>query len=107
MKPHKARYKRNHVRHIKKGRDVRSKTLNSDSSLPPLQKKVVVCFIGGGSLRVIKDVFYFTLKVFFVFKMFNFLSLFFGHVDKMAWLERNGYFNIGKQLRNNCNIHIA
>ena len=37
-----------------------------------------------------KNAFYFILKTLFIFKIFKFLSRLFGHVGKMAWLEREG-----------------
>ena len=37
---------------------------------------------------MMKNDFYFTLKALFLLKMFNFLSRFFGHVEKTARLER-------------------
>ena len=33
---------------------------------------------------------YFILKALFVLKIFNFLSWLFGHVEKTAWLEKQG-----------------
>ena len=33
-------------------------------------------------LKTMKNAFYFTLKTFFVLKIFKFLSLLFGHVEK-------------------------
>ena len=41
-------------------------------------------------LKMIKDTFYFILKAFFIIKIFKFLSLLFGLVEKMAWLKRQG-----------------
>ena len=58
--------------------------LKSDSHLP---KKIVFCLIES-SLKMVKNVFYFVLKAFFVLKIFKFLSQHFGHVGKTAWLER-------------------
>ena len=37
---------------------------------------------------MMKNDFYFTLKAFFVLKMFKFLSQIFGLVEKTTWLER-------------------
>ena len=37
---------------------------------------------------MMKNSFYFILKVFFVLKIFKFLSWLFGHIEKLAWLER-------------------
>ena len=38
--------------------------------------------------KMMKNVFYFILKPLFILKIFKFLSWLFGHVEKMAWLER-------------------
>ena len=43
---------------------------------------------------MMKNVFYFTLKPLFVLKIFNFMSLLFGHVEKTAWLEDKVNFKI-------------
>ena len=54
--------------------------------------------------------FYFFLKPFFVLKIFNFLSLLFGHVEKQLDQKEKVNFkiyDITAWLRNNCNIHIA
>ena len=40
--------------------------------------------------KMMKYVFYFILKAFFVLKIFKFLSWLFGHVEKTARLERQG-----------------
>ena len=56
--------------------------IKSDSHLP---KKI--CFNDSPS-KMMKKVFYFILKAFFVLKIFEFLSWLFGHVEKTAWLER-------------------
>ena len=37
---------------------------------------------------MIKNAFYFTLKAYFVLKIFKYLSWVFGHVEKKALLER-------------------
>ena len=34
--------------------------------------------------------FYLILKALFVFKIFKYFFLLFGHVEKAAWLKRNG-----------------
>ena len=39
-------------------------------------------------LKMLKNVFLFHLKIFFILKMFKFLSWLFGHVAKWLWLER-------------------
>ena len=36
---------------------------------------------------MMKNAFYFTLKALFFLKIFKFLSLLFGQVEKTAWLE--------------------
>ena len=51
--------------------------------LSPSKKICVICFIES-PLKMIKNAFYFILKVLFVLKMFKFLSYFFAHVEKMA-----------------------
>ena len=38
--------------------------------------------------KLMKDAFYFVLKVLFVLKIFKFLSPLFGHVQKTVWFER-------------------
>ena len=56
--------------------------------LSPFKNICVVCFIES-HLKVMKNAFFFTLKAFFVAKIFKFLSWVFGHViEKAAWLER-------------------
>ena len=55
--------------------------------LPPSKKIFVICF-KEGPFKMMKNVFYFILKVFFVLKIFELLSWLFGHVEKTAWLER-------------------
>ena len=39
-------------------------------------------------LKMMKNAFYFTLKTFFILKIFKCLSWLFGHVEKTAQLER-------------------
>ena len=39
-------------------------------------------------LKMMKNVFYFTLKALSILKIFTFLSWLFGHVGKRTWLER-------------------
>ena len=43
------------------------------------------------SLKMMENCFYFTLKVFFVLKIFNFFSWLFGHVEKL--LDRKNQVN--------------
>ena len=45
-------------------------------------------FITESPLKMMKNAFYFTLKALFVLKVFKFLSLLFGHVEKTVRLER-------------------
>ena len=61
------------------------KNLKSDSNLP--KEVCIFCFIER-PLKMMKNVFYFILKALSILKMFKFLSWLFGHVEKMAWLER-------------------
>ena len=37
-------------------------------------------------LKTMKNAFYFILKAFFLLKIFKFLSCYYGHVEKTAWL---------------------
>ena len=55
--------------------------------LPPSKKIFVICF-KESPFKMMKNAFYFILKVFFVLKIFEFLSWLFGLVEKTAWLER-------------------
>ena len=55
--------------------------LKSDSHRP--KKSCVICLIES-PLKLMKNAFYFILKVLFVLKMFKFLSRLFGHVGKTA-----------------------
>ena len=59
--------------------------LKSDCRLP--KKICVICFIES-PIKMIKNAFYFVLKALFVLKIFKFLSLIFGHVEKKARLRR-------------------
>ena len=52
--------------------------MKSNSHLP---KKIIICF-NERLLKMLKNVFYLTLKALFVFKMFKFLSWYFDHVEK-------------------------
>ena len=61
-----------------------SKCLKSDSHLP---KKSFICF-NESPLKMMKNAFYFILKVFFIFKIFKFLSWLFSYIEKMAWRKR-------------------
>ena len=55
--------------------------LKSESNLP--KKIVFICFNYSPS-KMMKNAFYFILKALFVLKIFKFLSLPFGHVEKTA-----------------------
>ena len=59
-------------------------SLNSDSHLP---KKFVICLIEN-RLKMMKNAFYFILKVLFFLKIFKSLSWLFFFFFKTAWLER-------------------
>ena len=60
--------------------------IKSDSHLP---KKFVALFASLKSpLKKIKNASYFILKALFVLNIFKFLSWLFGHVEKVAWLEK-------------------
>ena len=41
---------------------------------------------------MMKNAFYSSLKFSFVLEIFKFLSWLFGHVEKIAWLEGQGWF---------------
>ena len=58
--------------------------LKADTHLP---KNGIICF-NDSSSKMMKNAFYFTLKAFFLLKIFKFLSWLFGHVGKTAWLGR-------------------
>ena len=53
-------------------------------------------------LKLMRNLFFFTVKALFVFKIFKFLSWLFKSCIKMAWLERSSY-GITTWLTNNCN----
>ena len=55
--------------------------------LSPSKKSYAFCFIES-PLNIMKNAFYFILKVLFVLKISKFLSWLFGQVGKKAWLER-------------------
>ena len=57
--------------------------LKSDSHLAKKN-----CYLIERPLKMIKNAFYFILKVLFVFKIFKFMSQHSGHVGKTACLER-------------------
>ena len=61
-------------------------------------------------MKIMKNVFYFTLKAYFVLKTFEFLSGLFGHVEKRLDQKNKVNFKIYDVTtwgRNNCNAHIA
>ena len=56
---------------------------------------------------MVKNAFYFILKVLFVLKIFKFLSWLFSHVERTGWLEIKGQFQnlwrqslVNKRLKN-------
>ena len=53
----------------------------------PSKKTYFICF-NKSPIKMIKNAFYFTVKAYFVLKIFNYLSWVFGHVEKKALLER-------------------
>ena len=55
--------------------------------LSPLKKICIICLIQS-LLKMMKNAFYFILKALSILKIFKFLSRHFGHVWKMAWLNR-------------------
>ena len=55
--------------------------------LSPSKKNFFIRFNNSPS-RMMKNAFYFILKALFFLKIFKVLSWLFGHVEKMAWLER-------------------
>ena len=55
--------------------------------LPTSKNILFICF-NESPLEMMKNVFYFILKVLFVLKTFKFLSYHFGHVEETALLER-------------------
>ena len=61
--------------------------VKSDSHLP--KRFFIICFTDSPS-KLMKNAFYFILKVLFVLKIFKLLSWLFGHVEKSAGLERQG-----------------
>ena len=61
-------------------------------------------------LKIMKNDFYLILKALFALKIFKFLSWFFGHAEKTAWLDILGDFKIyhvTTWLKNYCNTLIA
>ena len=61
-------------------------------------------------LKMVKNAFYFTLKAFFILKIFKFLSWLFGHVSKRRDYKDKvnfKFYNITSWLTNNYNTHIA
>ena len=63
----------------------------------------------GSLLKMMKNAFYFTLKVLFVLKLFRLLSRLFGRIEKQ--LDQKDKINfkiydVTAWLTNNCNTHI-
>ena len=57
-----------------------------------------------------KNSFYFFVKAYFVLKIFTFLSLLFGHVEKpFDWKDNVTFIidDVATLETNNCNTHIA
>ena len=61
--------------------------INTLSRTLTIQKEKNISFNDSPS-KLMKNSFYFIIKVLFVLKIFKFLSWFFGHAEKTAWLER-------------------
>ena len=81
--------------------------LKLGSHLP--KKFCFICFIEI-PLKMMKNVFYFILEALLVLNMFKFLSWFFGHIEKTAWLEDKVNFKIHDVticVTNNYNTHIS
>ena len=57
--------------------------INIKDELSPSKEILLICF-NESHLRMIKNPFYFVLKVIFILKLFKFLSLFSAHVKKTA-----------------------
>ena len=51
-------------------------------------KKICIIWLIKSPLKMTKNAFYFILKVLSILKIFKFLSRYFGHVWKTAWLKR-------------------
>ena len=60
---------------------------------------------------MMKNAFYFILKLLFLLKIFEFLSWLFGHVENTAWLEKDKtdfkIYDVTAWLTNSYNTHIA
>ena len=63
--------------------------LFSKVGLSPSKKKLY-CLLHWKPLKMMKNAFYFILKALSALKIFKFLSWIFGHVEKIASLERQG-----------------
>ena len=61
------------------------KILKSDSNFV---RKILFIRFNESPLKTMENAFYFILKALFVLEIFKFLSWLFGHVERMAWLER-------------------
>ena len=62
------------------------------------------------SLKMVKNAFYFTLKAFFILKIFKFLYWLFGHAEKCLIKKISLILKImtsQPREKNNCNTHIA
>ena len=65
--------------------------LNVNVRLSTFKKEILIYFNDSLS-KIMKNAFYFILKALFVLKIFKFLSLLFGYIEKTVWLERQGQF---------------
>ena len=58
------------------------------AGLSPSKKKNFIIWFNDSSARSMKNAFYSILKALFVLKILKFLSWYFCHVEKTAWVER-------------------
>ena len=58
-------------------------------------------------LRMMKKAFYFTLKVLFVLKIYQFLSRLFGHAEKRLDKVNFNIYDVTSWLTSNCSAHIV
>ena len=60
-------------------------------------------------LKMMKNYFYFTLKAFFILKIFRILSWIFGYIEKrLEWKDKVSFkiYGVTTWLTNTCNAHI-
>ena len=82
--------------------------LTSESWNLTIQKNLRY-FLHWKPFKKAKKTFHFIFKALSILKVFKFLPWLFGHVEKIAWLERQIWFwihDVTTWLMNNCNIHI-